>query len=190
MSTQRRWQAFGFWLPPTLGHALVVAWASLRVEPYFAPWLVFPLLVGASLGIGLAWLARFCRLADLKLLVAGTLAAGMVCVAMQHWFAYRQAIQRYHQREAALLEKAPLAGAGALALAGERPPTNVYDFLRADAQRGRLLIGGWQATGAASWLSWFLDAMLVAATALAMVWFWRPRLPRSSALDQAIVPAP
>ena len=176
MSTQRRWQAFGFWLPPSLGHALVVAWAALRVEPYFAPWLVFPALVGVLLGAGLAWLARFCRLEDLKLLVAGTLVAALVCVAMQHWLAYRQTIQRHRQREVALLEKASLAGAGALALAGERPPTNVWDFLRKDAQRGRVLIAGWHATGAACWLSWFLDAILVLAVSLGLVVVLRPAL--------------
>jgi len=179
---ERPWQSFGFWFPPALGHALVVAWASLLVEPYFALWLVFPALVGAALGAGLAWLARFCRLADLKLLVAGTLTAGMLCVAMQHWFAYRQVLEQFRQREAALLAKAPLAGA--LALAGEQPPANVWQFLREDAAAGRVLVGGWRAQGVACWLSWGLDAMLVLVAALAMVFLWRPRLPGPTAPAQ------
>ena len=175
----RPWQCFGFWFPPALGHAVVVAWASLRVESYFALWLVFPALVGVVLGAGLAWLARFCRLADLKLLVAGTLAAGMLCVAMQHWFAYRQVLEQFREREASLLAKAPLAGA--LALAGAQPPANVWQFLREDAATGRVLVGGWRAEGVACWLSWGLDAMLVLVGALAMVLLWRPRLPGPTA---------
>ena len=176
---ERPWQRLVSWLPPALGLAAVVAWASLRVEPHFALWFVFPALVGAVLGIGFAWLARFCRLADFKLLVAGTLIAGMLCVAMQHWFAYRQVLEQFRQREAALLAKAPLAGA--LALAGEQPPANVWQFLREDAAAGRVLVGGWRAEGVACWLSWGLDAMLVLVGALAMVLLWRPRLPGPTA---------
>lgn len=182
----RPWQSFGFWLPPALGHAVVVAWASLRVESYFALWLVFPAVVGAALGAGLASLAHFCRLADLKLLAAGTLAAVLLCVAMQHWVAYRQVVEQFRQREAALLAKAPLAGA--LALAGEQPPTSVWQFLRDDAAAGRVLIGGWRAQGAACWLSWGLDAMLVLAAALAMVMLWCPRSPGPTAPAQGSSP--
>ncbi|MGD9646011.1 MAG: hypothetical protein AB7U73_09875 [Pirellulales bacterium] len=171
----RNWQSFGFWLPPALGHALVVAWGSLRVEPYFAPWLIFPTFVGAVLGAGLAWLARFCKLTDARLLIAGTLAAALLTVGTQHWLAYRQLVEKFRQREAALLARAPLAGAGALALAGDRPPASFWQFLRDDADRGRVLVAGWRAEGAACWLSWGLDAMLVVAAAQLLVLLWRPR---------------
>lgn len=160
---------------------MAVAWASLRAEPYFALWLVFPAIVGAALGAGLAWLAHLCKLADVRLLLMGTLIAAPVTVGAQHWFAYRQVRELYREREAALLAKAPLAGAGALALAGEEPPENVWQFLRQDAAAGRVLVGGWRAQGVACWLSWGLDAMLVLAAALAMVVLWRPRLPGPTA---------
>jgi hypothetical protein len=172
---ERPWQRFAFWLPLALGLAVAIAWASLQVEPYFALWLVFPALAGTALGAVLASLAHLCRLADLKLLAAGTLASVLLCVAMQHWIAYRQVVALLRQREAALLAKAPMAGA--LTLAGEQPPTSVWQFLRDDAAAGRVLFGGWRAQGAACWLSWGLDAMLVLAAALAMVILWRPRLP-------------
>jgi hypothetical protein len=178
----RDWQSFGFWLPPALGHALVVAWASLRIEPYFALWLVFPALVGAALGAGLAWLAHFCKLADRRLLLLGTLSAALLAVATQHWLAYRQVIEQFRQREAALLAKAPLVGAGAMALAGEQPPANFWQFLREDALRGRVLVAGWRAQGSACWLSWGLDAMLVLAAALGLVFLGHPR-PRQMIVD-------
>lgn len=171
----RPWQRLVCWLPPALGLAVAIAWGSLQVEPYFALWLVFPALVGAALGAGLASLAHLCRLADLKLLITGTLAAVLLCVAMQHWIAYRQVVELFRQREAALLAKAPAAGV--LALAAEQPPASVWQFLHDDAAAGRVLFGGWRAQDAACWLSWGLDAMLVLAAALAMIMLWRPQLP-------------
>jgi len=167
---------------------LAIAWGSLRVEPYFALWLVFPALVGAALGAGVAWLAHFSKLADRRLLLAGTLIAALVTVGGQHWFAYRQVRELYREREAALLAKAPLAGAGALALAGEQPPANCWQFLRDDAAAGRVLVGGWRAQGAACWLSWGLDAMLVLVAALGMVLLWRPQVPGPTTAAPGVSP--
>ncbi len=175
-------QHFAIWLPPALALAVFLGWASLKVEPYFAPWLIFPALVGATLGAGLVWLAHLCKLSGSRWLLIGTLVAAMLTVGTQHALAYRQAIEQFRQREEALLAKAPLAGATALALAGDRLPESFWQFLQQQAEHGRVLLAGWRATGLACWLSWMLDAMLVVAAALGLVIRWRP-LPERDRAD-------
>lgn len=174
------WSSVGFWLPPALIHAVAVAYLAAVLERSFAPFLLFPLAVGVALGVGVAALAHWCGVDERRVLVAGTVCVVLVAAVGQHYFAYRHFADEAARRAKALSEYSGLAEQF-----GQSEPQSFAEFLAAAADRGRLLPGGYRARGAAAWLSWLCDALLVLAGALGVVWAASRRKARSPARHES-----
>jgi hypothetical protein len=151
---------------PLLG--AIAAWGAHAAEPYFAPLVIFPLVVGLSLGAMLVGLLRTVQLAHRPTIWTGLLLAAVVAVAGQHYLAYRAAreaalrdAEKYQQAQSAFPEQ----------VQGHLPrlPQDPLDYMQREALRGRPLLGQYSARGWLAWLSWGVDGLLVLAAAVLVV---------------------
>jgi len=163
-----RWTHAAMWLAASTLAGAAVGWLAAWAGEYRAPLVVFPLVVGALLGMTLAGLMRLVEVGHRPTLLAGALLAAAVAVTGQHVAAYRKAAVAA-ERDARTLRLAREAFGDRVAGRMPSPPQGVFDFLREEAARGRPLWGRFAAAGAAAWLSWAADALLLAAAALAVV---------------------
>lgn len=160
------WQA-GFWLPACLALALPVAWAAHRMQPHFAPFAVFPLLIGVGLGAMTAGLMRLTQVGHRPTLLVGILLGASVAVAGQHYLDYRKAFDRA-QWEIELVRRAKQQFPDGQVGNVPRPPQNIADYLHHQAAVGRS-IGSYSAKGWQAWSSWAVDGLLLLAAATAIV---------------------
>jgi hypothetical protein len=160
------WRHMFAWLIASVLLGALTAWLAVEVQRLFAPWLLFPLLVGVGLGAMLVGVMRAAHIAHRPTLVTGALLAAAVAVVGQHYAYYRAAQRVEAERQRSL-------GLAATAFpevqARVAPPRNVLDFLRREAIRGRPLPLGYVARGDWAWLTWSLEGLLVLAATLAMV---------------------
>jgi hypothetical protein len=145
-ATFRLWQA-AWWLAGSAGLGTLVAWAAEAAEGYYAPFLLFPLLVGVALGGVIVAALRVCQVGHRPTLVLGGLLAIAMTVAGRHYLSY----WNYRQAQ-------PLFGW----------PTTWPEYLRWRAERG-WKIGPYTVRDEMAWLMWGLDALLVAAPALVLI---------------------
>jgi hypothetical protein len=155
------------WLFLALSCGVVLSRIAAALESTFAPWLVFPLLLGLGLGAALLWLLRWCECGHRPTAILGTLLAAGLMVVAQHLWHYQHRIVAVQQLKQQILREgiqfAPLA-----AKLAPVPPT-FLEFLEQEAGRGRTLWPGWTVRGVGVWLSWSLDAALLAGAAVAVV---------------------
>jgi hypothetical protein len=145
------------WLPAAAGAGLLVAWSAVVAEKYFAPFVVFPLLVGVLLSGILIALMRLLQVGHRPTILAGAILAVGLAVAGEHGFLYWQA-QRERSAD-------PLRDA----LFPERvPPEGFWRYLEWETEQGRK-IGGYRLTGGGVWALWAFHALLIAAPALTLV---------------------
>ena len=135
-----------YWLPLCVALGLLIAWASDVAQAYFAPFLLFYLMVGAALGGAVVWLMRACHLGHRATALWGTLLACAVAAAGQHYVRYwrvREAFREQARKEPQkfLLLKDPSLKAAA---AGAIPPDGFVGFMRWSAAVG-LPVGRWTA---------------------------------------------
>jgi cytochrome c-type biogenesis protein CcmH/NrfF len=81
-------RAFLLWLVPAVVVALAVARVSVWVQPHFSPLVLFPLLVGAALGVLICGLLQLARVNDSRLAMFGTLLVVVLAAAAEHVFFY------------------------------------------------------------------------------------------------------
>jgi hypothetical protein len=143
----------------------VLAYFAVRVGHVRAPWLVFPLAVGAILGVIAAGLALWERFAHRRAITAAVLWASLLVVLGMHFFEYRAALEAPRPAELEVFKQAFPDMAERTSAAA---PSNFLDFMRRMAQQGRAMPFGWTARGAWAWISWALDAALLAGAALAV----------------------
>lgn len=142
---------------------LVWAWVAEAAQFYFAPMILFPLLLGVFAGLGVVGLARFAQIGHRPTLVLAAVLSAGVAAAGQHYVGYLAAYHSVH----------PSAGTGTAteqelsALVREMTPS-FGDYMRAQARRGRPLLHDYLARGWIAWLSWTIDALLVVAGAVAV----------------------
>ncbi len=191
------WLDVGLWLLWVVV-AVAVGWGASRIQPWFAPLLIFPLLWGLILGWSARGLAGVAPLPGWAI-AGAVLIGGLLSVATLHYDSYRlrlaflegQAADFGLQQSDALAE-ALVRGlpegeefeisqldqqALGEAFIREQRPTNVWEHLRLEADRGRKIRLGewsWQLAGSGVWVLWAIEASLVLATAL-MVSPWRGR---------------
>jgi len=151
---------------PLLG--AIAAWGAHAAEPYFAPVVLFPLLVGLILGAMLVGLTRTVQWAHRPTIWIAVVLAAAVAVAGQHYLAYRAA------RAAALADFEKLLEAQSAfpeQVRGRLPhvPQDPLDYMQREATRGRPLLGQYRARGWPAWLSWGFDGLLVLAAAVLVV---------------------
>jgi hypothetical protein len=157
------------WLVAAPAVGAMVAWAAMVAQFYFAPLVLFSLLVGVGLGALLVALSRAAQIGHRPTLWAGAMLAVVVAVVGQHYLAYREAKRRFDQAAAEPDGQAreavrALLGRPSAALPGDFPA-----YMRQQAAEGRPLFRGYRATGRAAWLSWAIDALLVLFAAAAVM---------------------
>ncbi|MBN2473769.1 MAG: hypothetical protein JXB62_04135 [Pirellulales bacterium] len=162
------WAKLAFWLPACLGLGLMTAWMAAVAEGYFAPFLIFPLLVGVGLGAMAVGLVRVSQTGHRPTVLLGTVLAVAATVVGQHYFSYRAVWEAYNAN-AATIERARRLFPDDLQDRLAAPPPNLVAFLREEAARGRPLPGGYSGRGKGVWASWAVDALLVLGATLAMV---------------------
>jgi hypothetical protein len=150
--------ALGLAAAPAVG--LVCGWIGAMVQAHFAPLVLFPLLLGVFAGLSIVGLIRFARIGNRSTIFLAALLAAAVTVAGQHYFTY---LSRYYWTRPTV---SPSTGQDLSSITRElAPPFGRY--LSARAGRGRPLAGGYVAHGSMVWLCWAIDALLVAAAAVA-----------------------
>lgn len=162
-SARFRWRIGLAYPAGLLCAAGALAFIAVRVGHVRAPWLVFPLAVGACLGLIAAGLAHWERFAHRRTIMVSVLLASVVVVLGMHYFSYRTALEAPRPAELEVFKEAfpDMAGRTPAASPGSFP-----DFLQRMAHQGRTMPFGWTARGPWAWLSWGLDALLLAGAAL------------------------
>ncbi|MEI8376851.1 MAG: hypothetical protein WCJ35_28895 [Planctomycetota bacterium] len=159
-------QAF-IWIvaAPILGAA--VARGAVWAQSFWAPLVIFPMLVGCGLGLLLAGLMRLGQVGHRATLWTGTLLAVTVAVAGEHYFSFLDF-------KAAVIAQKPqgLSIVAFQAFQEMRMPDATTDFARfmqRQADQGRPVTAEFTLRGAAAWASWALDGLLMLLATLMIV---------------------
>ena len=131
----------------------MAAWLAVGAQFYFAPLLLFPILVGTGLGAASVGLMRVAQMGNRPTVLLGVLVSAAVAVAGQHYLGYSDYRQHELARNLPLIEmKQPsLVPEVARRLAA---PEGFGEYLRGQADRGRPVSSKWLLRGWAAWLSW------------------------------------
>jgi len=166
-----RWHAAAAaaWLPWALVSGAAIGWLAQQVQPYFAPLIVFPLLLGLLLALALISGLQVCSLAHAPTGYAGAVLALALVVGGQHYWSYRAARSARAGTQADL-EKARRAFPNIAKDLVAPPPEGVIEFLRAEAARGREIFG-YRVRGTLLWSWWVVESVLVLiAAVLPLIW--------------------
>jgi len=158
-----RWDRLLIWLPVCAALGAMMAWAAVVARGYFAPLVLFPLLMGVVLGGTLVLAMRAARVGHRPTVWLGALLAAGCMIVGEHYSTFLRARHR--------LAREPDKLAKLQWLAPERvPPDDFRGFMQWSAARG-VSVGGSTAREGAAWLLWSIDAlcMLLPALTLAAV---------------------
>lgn len=160
---QFAWQ--GFLLAIVVAPLFGLIWASLAegVQAYFAPLVLFPLLVGTFAGLSVIGFVRFAHIGHRPTILLAAVLAAAVAGTAQHGFGYLSTY--YWARPPVGPAVAP--GVDLSGLLQEIRPS-FGEYMAAQAQRGRPLLMDYMAQGWAAWLSWVIDLLLVIVGAIAV----------------------
>ena len=165
------WLRFCLWLPACLIVGLTLARAAVIGQSYFAPLVIFPLLVGVGVGAMIFGLMRVGQVGNRPTIVLGTLLAVAAAIGGQHFFSYQAACEHI-RRESQMVRSARLAFPDDVRgkIPGPPdPPAGLGEFLSQQAARGRPLLDTYVARGWMAWMSWAMDGLLTLGASLAMV---------------------
>ncbi len=163
-----RWRDPVIWGPVCLSLGAALAWGAYQAQKSFAPWLVFPLVVGILAGILLVGLARTLRIGARSAILPGTILASVVVIVGQHYASY--ALERANlDRDTALFQRAFELHPDLLV--GDAPPPDrgFPTYMRRQAAIGRPMFGSTVARRGWAWATWALDGAILAAGALLVV---------------------
>lgn len=144
------------WLPACLACGAALAWVAVLAGSYFAPLLLFPLLVGAVTGAVVTALVRASQLGNRATILLGTGLAALTVVAGQHYFQYLAAYRPAPKDAQAFQTLMP-------AVVPSFP-----EYLQRIASRGRRINGRPLGGAAFAWSSWAVEGLLTLGAALAM----------------------
>jgi hypothetical protein len=153
------WPGLACWLPLCLAAAALWGGLTVLIQAHFSPVVLFPLLVGAVLGILCAASLRLCRTAHRPTALAGAILAACLLVVTQHYVSYRLARSAASEQKNMSLAQAAFPDLD----------LNFSRYLTREAAKGRP-IAGFTAQGTQAWISWGVDGLLVIAATLAVVW--------------------
>ena len=162
-----QWRSLALWLPACLILGVPVAWAAVVAQGYFAPVVLFPLLVGVGLGALVVGLIRLGHVGNRPTVLMGTLLAVLVTVAGQHYVTYLT-VCRWPRQE---VKTRRHAGRELSELVDVRIPS-FGEFMRREAARGRPPLTDYVArrtVAPTTWALWAVDGLLVLLATLAMV---------------------
>ncbi len=156
------------WLPGVIVLGALVAWGGVNAQFYFAPLIIFPLLVGVVLGGLLIGLIRTGQIGHRPTIIIGTILGVLVAAVGEHYCCYISACNT-ELKQSPLIEKARQAFPEDVAQRVQTPPAGFLEYMRRQAQRGRPLLLDYSARGWIAWLSWIIDGFLILAGTLAVV---------------------
>lgn len=139
------------------GLGALVAWLAVVAGEYFAPLLLYPLLVGVVTGAATVGLVRMSQTGNRPTILAGALVAALVAAAGQHYVKYRL-VYRPAPKDAALFER----------IRGLPMVPDFATYIQRMAEQGRKVYGRRIGGPALAWTSWGLEAALLTAAALAL----------------------
>jgi predicted PurR-regulated permease PerM len=168
-SADGRWPSSFAWLLATVAVALALAWLASRIEPYFAPLFLFPVLFGIALGLAMVGLARVLGPLRRAIAALGIVVGVAAIVVGQHYLAFRRARDEVEQ-QLARFEKTPLNAAALAQIGLPQPPESLLAFLQHTAEEGRPLAGH-IVRGGLVWAWWLLDGLLTLIAAAVSTWF-------------------
>jgi len=140
---------------------VVWAWTGEVAQFYFAPMVLFPLLVGILTGLTVVGLVRFTQIGHRPTIVLAAVLAAIVAAGGQHYFHY---LSTYPWSRAKVSTNTSTVQ-NLSALAPALTPS-FREYIEAQAKRGRPLLGGCVARGWVAWLTWAIDAMLIVVAAV------------------------
>ena len=168
VAAKLRWWGAVIWAPACLLLGAALAWGACQAQKSFAPWLVFPLVVGILAGILLVGLSRTLRIGARWAILPGTILASLVVIVGQHYASY--ALERANlDRDTALFQRAFELHPDLLV--GDAPPPDrgFLTYMRRQAAIGRPMFGSTVARCGWAWASWALDGAILAAGSLLVV---------------------
>lgn len=142
---------------------LIWAWVANVVEAYAAPMIVFPVLLGVLAGWSIVGLARFAQIGHRPTILLAAVLTAAVTTAGQHYVGY---LTTYYGPRSKI-DTSAVTGPDLSALVQDLRPS-FGKYMNVQAQRGRPLVAGYTARGWLAWLTWAIDALLVAAAAVAV----------------------
>ena len=155
----------GFALAIVIAPVLGVIWARIAevAEFYYAPILLFPILLGILIGLSIVGLVRFAQIGHRPTIVLAAIVAATVAGVGQHYLGYLNAY------------RGPKPSVGTSTATDQNLSTLVRrmtphfgQYMQAQARRGRPIVADRVARGPIVWLTWTIDLLLVAATAVAV----------------------
>jgi hypothetical protein len=161
------WRGLTIWLPGCLLLGALAAWVAVDAQLYFAPLLIFPLLVGIGLGAVLVLLMRVGQVGHRPTILLGTALAALTAVVGQHYFGYL-AVKQHDREHIAAIEKAKVT-LPELANKLPAPPENFCEFMRQQAGRGRSVFNLLEARDGGAWALWAVEGLLTITAALGVV---------------------
>lgn len=141
---------------------LIWAWAAEGAQWYFAPLILFPVLLGVVVGVTVVGLVRFTQVGHRPTILLAAVLTASVAGIGPHYFSYLAA----YDRAGSAMGADASSSADVAALVRQMKPSFPH-YLDAQARRGRPLLHGYVAKGWLAWLSWAVDALLVVAAAVA-----------------------
>ena len=169
------WAGLAILVPAAAVFGAGVGWLAVWVQAFFSPLIVFPLLLGAGLGLLVVLTVRTVVMADIQFghrptIVAAAVTAALTAIAAQHYLAYRTERRLAELQAEQIKQEAAAVFGPTIAQYIPQPPENVFVFLQNNARKGRdLNVFGWVARGWQAWLSWAVDGLLLLAATLAVV---------------------
>jgi hypothetical protein len=162
------WPAAAIWTPACLVAAVLAAWMAdvVQTDLKFAPLILFPALVGVGVAGLLVAAIRVGQVAHRPTILIGTAVAALLTVVGQHYVAYRAEVRRAEQQLQRLRPEEQFA---ATELIDSERLGGPWKYVCKAADRGRPIGGNFKLEGWLVWFSWGVDALLVAAAALAVV---------------------
>jgi hypothetical protein len=144
-----------FWMPGSLVLGLAMAWVAVVAGDYFAPLVLFPILVGLMTGAVSVALVRLCQIGHRGTIFAGVVLTAVTVAGAQHYVTYL----RTYRPGAKSAKMFPL-GSELLPSFGE--------YLRNRAALGRQIYGRRMGGAPLAWTSWTVDGLLILAASLAL----------------------
>ncbi len=160
------------WLAASGTVGVLAAAAAEVVQTYFAPFLIFPLLVGLGIGVLLLLLLRVLHFAHRPGIVWGVMLSVAMCVCGQHYLAYRSDAGRLRQRIQVREQEYQQLKATYPDLPELSPPPPVpgfWEHLGRRLEAGVPLPFGMAARGWQVAALWVFDGLLVLAGGAAIV---------------------
>jgi len=160
------------YLPAAAVAGVFVAWVAEVARGYFAPVVLFPLLVGLGLGALLIAAMRCGHVAHRTTIVLGGLLAVAIAAVGQHYLLYRAAVERLQVRIDARAEQYRLLEAQYPEMPEPSPPPPIPGFAeyldQQAAQEVRLPLG-FVVRGRGVWLLWIVDGLCILLGAAAVL---------------------